>query len=61
MLFLESMYNLLGAKWLKLYSGPMWAFEPVVQTTAAEHSAAIDSQQRPVNVCIQCLYNNIGS
>ena len=61
MLFLESMYNLFGTKWLKVYCVPMWAFEPVMQTAAAEHSTAIDFQQRPMNVCIQCLYDNIHS
>lgn len=46
MLFLESMYNLFGSKWLKLHCGPMWAFEPVMQQTGY----SIDSRQRPVNV-----------
>ena len=41
MLFLESMYNLFGSKWLKLRCGPMWAFEPVMQQTGY----SIDSQQ----------------
>ena len=52
------MYNLFGTKWLKLHCGPMWAFEPVMQTTTAKDldSTTTDSQQRPVNVCMQHLY-----
>lgn len=53
MLFLESMFNLFGTKWLKLHCGPMWAFQPVMQ----QSGDAVDPQQRPVNVCITC-YNN---
>ena len=48
MLFLESMYNLFGTKWLKLHCGPMWAFEPVMQQTG--ESTDSSSQQRPVHV-----------
>ena len=51
-LWLETMYNLFGTKWCRIFSGPMWSYVSIAQSEAQSNESAITKEPSKVYILI---------
>ncbi|XP_065905627.1 uncharacterized protein [Dysidea avara] len=54
-LWLETMYNLFGTKWCRIFSGPMWSYVSIAQSEAQSNESAITKEPSKALVNIPAI------